>query len=187
MSTTATKSVVETTLNNLQTAFNGESNACARYAAFAIRADEEGFHRVASLFRAASRAEQIHAGNHAVVIRKMGATPAAHIERVEVKSTAENLKVAVAGEEYERDVMYPGFIHQAEGERNAAAMRTFNYALEAETEHARLFADALRNLQKMKTKSAYYVCATCGYTVEKLTFDRCPVCHHPRERFETVS
>ncbi len=187
MSTTVTKSVVEATLKNLQTAFNGESNACARYAAFAMRADEEGFHKVASLFRAASRAEQIHAGNHAAVIRKMGSTPAAHIEKVEVKSTADNLKVALAGEEYERDVMYPVFIHEAEGERNAAAMRTFNYALEAESEHARLFADALCNLQTMTAETVYYVCAICGYTVEKLTFDRCPVCHHPKERFETIS
>ncbi|MGZ4833803.1 MAG: rubredoxin-like domain-containing protein [Terriglobales bacterium] len=39
----------------------------------------------------------------------------------------------------------------------------------------------------MKSKTAYYVCANCGYTVEKLAFERCPVCHHPKEKFEEIS
>ena len=187
MTTVAAKPSPETTLKNLQTAFNGESNASARYAAFARRADEDGFHQVASLFRAASRAEQIHAANHAAVIKKMGGTPEAQIEKPVVKATAENLKVAIAGEEYERDVMYPAFIKEAETQKQPAALRTFQYALEAEAEHARLYTAALADLGRMKTAAKYYVCATCGYTVEQLTFDRCPVCQHPKEKFEVIS
>ncbi len=187
MQTTAAKPSTEMTLKNLQTAFNGESNAAARYTAFARKADEEGFHKAASLFRAAARAEQIHAANHAAVIRKMGGLPEAHVETPAVKATSENLKAAIAGEEYERDVMYPGFIKEAEAQNNAAAVRTFNNALQAETEHARLYKAALAHLDEMKTKTAYYVCPTCGYTVEKPAFDRCPVCRHPREKFEAVS
>ncbi|HEX7334620.1 MAG TPA: rubrerythrin family protein, partial [Pyrinomonadaceae bacterium] len=86
---TATK-----TLDNLQTAFNGESNAKARYLAFAQKAEAEGYGKVASLFRAAARAEDIHANNHAEVIRKLGATPTADVKTPEVKSTAENLQAA---------------------------------------------------------------------------------------------
>ena len=114
MSTTAVHSSTETTLTNLQAAFNGESNAAARYAEFARKADSEGFHKAASLFRAAAWAEQIHAKNHAAVIKKMGAHPKAEIEATLAKTTAENLKAAIAGEEYERDVMYPAFIKEAE-------------------------------------------------------------------------
>jgi ABC-type transporter MlaC component len=44
--TTAPKS----TLDNLQAAFNGESNAHARYVEFAKKADKEGYAQVASLF-----------------------------------------------------------------------------------------------------------------------------------------
>ena len=66
-----------TTIDNLQTAFNGESNASARYLAFAKKADEEGYGEVASLFRAAAKAEEIHARNHAEVIEKLGSTPVA--------------------------------------------------------------------------------------------------------------
>ncbi|HET7185179.1 MAG TPA: rubrerythrin family protein [Terriglobales bacterium] len=187
MTTVAAKPSTTITLKNLQAAYNGESNACARYAAFAQKADEEGFHRAASLFRAASRAEQIHAANHAAVIKQMGGTPQTHIETPVVRSTAENLNVAIAGEEYERDLMYPDFIREAEGQNNTAAVRTFSYALEAETEHARLYTEALTHLDQMKSKTAYYVCANCGYTVEKLAFERCPVCHHPKEKFEEIS
>jgi rubrerythrin len=187
MTTIVAKPSLQATLHNLQTAFNGESNASARYAAFAQKADDEGFHKAASLFRAASRAEKIHAGNHAAVIRKMGGTPEAHIETPAVRSTNENLKVAIAGEEYERDFMYPDFIKEAEGQQNTAAVRTFTYALEAEAEHARLYTEALTHLEQMKAPTTYYVCAACGYTVEKVEFDRCPVCQHPKEKFEAIS
>src|SRR5512138_2292721 len=73
------------TLDNLQAAFNGESNAKARYLAFAQKAETEGYGKVASLFRAAARAEDIHANNHAEVIRKLGAKPTADVKTPEVK------------------------------------------------------------------------------------------------------
>ena len=69
-----------TTLENLQAAFNGESNANARYLAFAKQAQSEGYGEVASLFRAAARAEKIHATNHAAVIEELGALPQAQID-----------------------------------------------------------------------------------------------------------
>ena len=178
---------IETTLKNLLTAFNGESNAAAKYAAFATRADQEGYSKAASLFRAAARAEQIHAANHARVITKMGGKPFANIEAINVKSTKENLKTALAGEEYERDVMYPDFIKEAEAQKNAAAVRTFQHALEAETEHAHLYGLALRQLENWKIKTTYYVCIVCGYTTEDVNFVRCAVCGTAKEKFEHVN
>ncbi len=187
MSTSAIPAASGKTPANLQAAFNGESNAHARYTAFAKKADAEGYHRAASLFRAAARAEQIHAANHAAVLRRLDLAPEARIETPVVKSTRENIQAAIAGETYERDVMYPAFIKDAEAEKNSAAVRTFQHALEAETEHARLYTDALNTLAKMKTAATYYVCAVCGYTCEDLNFARCPVCMHPKEKFEAIS
>ena len=71
--------VVHTVLDDLQAAFQGESNANARYEAFAKKADEEGYAQVARLFRAAARAEKIHAASHGQVIRSLGAEPKAEI------------------------------------------------------------------------------------------------------------
>ena len=118
--TTATAGGAQT-LENLQTAFNGESNANAKYIAFAKKADAEGYTKVASLFRAAARSEEIHKTNHAAVIKAMGGNPAADIKPADVKTTAENLKSAVEGETYERDTMYPGFVAEARAAGTAGA------------------------------------------------------------------
>ena len=106
----AVAAAANTTLQNMQTAFNGESNAHMLYLAFAEQADHENYGEVASLFRAAARAEAIHASNHAAVIKGMGADPQAKLELPEVKTTQENLEAAIKAETYERDVMYPGFL-----------------------------------------------------------------------------
>lgn len=177
-----------TVLDNLQTAFNGESNAHARYLEFATKADQEGYGQMASLFRAAARAEEIHAANHAVVIRKLGAAPQAKIERPTVASTAENIQVAIKGEVYERDVMYPEFLKQARAERNADAIETFSFAKNAETEHARLYTEASTKLASLKGGGVtYYVCSVCGYTTTKIDFQKCPSCFNPKEKYVAVS
>ncbi len=177
------------TLANLQTAFNGESNAHARYLAFAKKADTEGYGEVASLFRAAAKAEEIHANNHAAVIKKLGGKPEAKLETPDVKTTKENLEAAIKGESYERDTMYPQFLKQAREVRNTDAIQTFNFAKTAEAEHAKLYTAALKNLDKSKGTKAknYYVCGVCGYTVEKIDFAKCPSCFSPKEKYETVS
>jgi len=177
------------TLDNLMAAYNGESNAHAKYLAYAEKADQEGYHKVASLFRAAASAEEIHLNNHARVIKALGGTPKADIKLPEIKSTKENLEDAVKGESYERDTMYPEFIAQAEKDGDTSAVRTFTYAKSAEAEHAKLYQEALNNLAAWKApKADFYVCPTCGYTVEgKPSFESCPVCSTPAKLYIVVS
>ncbi len=178
-----------TTVDNLQAAFNGESNAHARYLAFAEKADQENYPSVASLFRAAAKAEEIHANNHAEVLKQLGATPLANVEKPVVKSTADNLEAAIKGETYERDKMYPDFLKAARAENaGAPVLRTLNYAKNVEAEHAKLYADAKKNLSKLKgAQETYYVCSVCGNTVPKVTFEKCPVCANPKDKFIAVS
>jgi rubrerythrin len=174
------------TLKNLQTAYRGESNAHQRYLAFAQKADEEEYSGVASLFRAAARAEEIHAANHAIVIRKLGGVPDAQLEEPVTSSTRENIEVAIKGETYERDQMYPDFLRQAGSGGNAEAERTFTLALAAETEHAKLLQNALDNLETFREARVFYVCPVCGFTASEPNFDSCPSCATPKERFEQV-
>jgi rubrerythrin len=177
-----------TTLDNLQAAFSGESNAHANYLAFATNADAEGFAPVASLFRAAARSEERHAHNHSEIIRKMGATPVAIIEPPPSKSTRENLENAIRGEVYERDEMYPSFIAKAKKDKLPDAVNTFQLAREVEAEHALLYAEALKNLTSLHSNkpATYYVCPYCGATMSKLDFDLCPVCSTPQDQFEEI-
>jgi rubrerythrin len=191
MSAIAVENVV--TVQNLMAAFEGESNAHAKYTAFAAKADTDGLHGAASLFRAAARAEQIHAANHARVIGTLGGSAECEIHSVEVKSTLENLKAALNGEQYEIDTMYPGFLEEATERKNTAAIRTFHGALEAEKTHARLYAEAIALLVAGKKDSwigearDFYVCPVCGYTSEtEEEHERCPVCNCPWEKFEII-
>lgn len=185
--TAAPAAFAASTLENLQAAYDGESNARAKYLAFAKKADEEGYARVAVLFRAAARAEEIHANNHAAVIAKLDSKPKADLKAAEVKSTAENLKAAIAGESYERDTMYPEFLAQAKKDGNAAAVRTFNLAKTAEAEHAKLYASAADALQTWKAAGGpIYVCPVCGYTTTALPAEKCPASFTAKERFEAV-
>lgn len=175
------------TAENLQAAFHGESNACARYRAFAGKADEEGYGPVATLFRAAARAEEIHAANHAAVMAGMGVTPQVRLETPVVKSTSENLQAAIEGEIYERDVMYPDFIARARMEGSDPAINTFTLAKDVEAEHARLYSKALSELASLRgAGTVYYVCPICGFTSTHPDFDLCPVCSGPVEDYEEI-
>ena len=182
----STVAVVPATLQHLQTAYDGESNARIRYRLFAVQADLDGYRDVASLFRAAARAEQIHAENHARVIRSLGVEAQCSIQPVQVYDTATNLETAAKGEEYERDVMYPEFIAEAKASRQNAAARTFSYALEAEAEHAKLYRAALASLKVGQGEVKYFVCPVCGYTTADIALVKCAICNNPRERFEIV-
>ncbi len=175
------------TLDNLMAAYNGESNAKAKYTEFAKKADQEGFAGVAALFRAAAKAEEIHATRHGEVIKKLGGTPKAEIKLPEIKATADNLKAALEGESYERDKMYPEFIAEAKASGNRDALRAFNFAVSAEAEHAKFYADAGANPAAWKPAKTFFVCPECGKTVVAVGFEKCPVCFTPGDKFIKIA
>ncbi len=163
------------TIEGLKAAFAGESQANRRYTIFAQKADAEGYPQVARLFRAAAAAEAIHAMNH---LRALAG----------VKSTAENLQVAIDGENYEVVTMYPEFIQDAEAEEAKQALRTFRWAWEVEKVHEALYRKTLETLESEDHPAFdYYVCPVCGYTHEGPCEDKCPVCGAPGSRFERIS
>jgi rubrerythrin len=162
------------TYDDLMAAFAGESQANRKYLAFAKKADVEGFTQVARLFRAAAAAETVHALTH---LRTAG----------EVKTTEENLKSAVAGENYEHTVMYPEFMQDAEAEGDAKALKSFTWANEAEKVHETLYKEALVTLGKPGEEYDYYVCPVCGYTHKRTAPEKCPVCSTLGSKFEKIS
>jgi len=149
------------TLENLMAAFAGESQANRKYTAFAKKAEKEGKLNAAKLFKAAADAETLHALKEFELAGKVGAT-------------ADNLVDAKAGETYEYQSMYPEFVKDAEAEGNQAAITAFTFAMKAEEVHARLYQEALDNINEDE-EVFYYLCPVCG-NIEKSVPDRCSIC-----------
>ena len=164
------------THDNLQAAFAGESQANRKYLAFAAKADAEGHHQIAKLFRAAAAAETVHAHAH---LRGMGG----------VKDTKQNLQAAIDGEGHEFKEMYPAFIREAEAEGNKAAVISFRNANAVEEIHYGLYSEALETLAAGKDlpAAAIHVCEVCGNTVVGEVPDTCPVCGAPKTKFKEVA
>lgn len=157
--------------SNLAQAFAGESQANRKYTAFAKKADKEGFTNVAKLFRAIAEAETIHA---------LG-----HLDAMEgVKSTADNLRSAVAGETYEYKEMYPPMLQQAEADGHRAK-RMFGFALKAEEYHAHLYQAALDAVASGRdlAETNFYVCPFCGYVEMGSAPEKCPICGAKQSAF----
>jgi rubrerythrin len=175
------------TIKNLNAAFQGESNASNRYAAFARKADEEGFPQVAKLFRAASASEAIHRDTHKEALVKLGGKiDSFKLDEVAPGTTAENLKAAIKGESYERDTMYPEFLAAAKSENAKEAVRAFQFAAATEKVHAKLYGQALEQLGKNAPQD-YFVCQVCGMTLTELPAKNCPVCHNSRDGFKQIN
>lgn len=165
------------TLDNLQAAFAGESQANRKYTAFAQKADAEGYPQIARLFRAAAHAETVHALAHFRAMEGVG-------------NTLANLQAAIQGEHYEVAEMYPPFIKDAESEGERRALRSFSYAWEVEKTHENLYREALALLEKGRKEEDeydYYVCPVCGHTHKRNAPEVCPVCGAPGSRFEKVA
>lgn len=156
------------TLKNLMDAFAGEAQANRKYTAYAKRAEKEGKLNAAKLFRAAADAETLHALRHFEVAGKIG-------------STADNLKDGIDGETYEYKDMYPDFVKEAEAEGNKAAVTSFTFAMKAEEVHAKLYKDALENIDETE-EVFYYLCPVCG-NIEKSRPEKCSICGAPGDKF----
>lgn len=160
------------TESNLQAAFTRESQTHMRYLLFADKAEQEGYPNLARLFRATAYAEQVHAVNH---LMELGA----------IKSSAENLEVALADEVHQVEEMYPVFRAVADMQGETGARMAFSWALEGERGHAALYRRAREAVERGEDVQLgdVYVCEMSGYTVEGDPPGRCPVCSAASERF----
>lgn len=119
---------------DLDTVLHGEAFAWAKYTLYGESAQRAGRPAAATLWAATARVERgEHLAEHADLVGLVG-------------SDVDNLKAAVAGEDYETRTMYPTFARQAarQGAHGAAALFTEIGADEAR--HRDAFAQALRVL-----------------------------------------
>ena len=164
------------TVENVKEAYAGESQANRKYQAFSDKAADEGFRNIATLFKAASEAEAIHAKKFLKVLGAIG-------------STQNNLKESIAGETHEFTEMYPGFVKVAESEKKTDAVLAFTYAMKAEQVHAKLYKKALALLQAGNDmgREKIFLCPVCGNIELGKTPDKCPICGVFGKQFREIT
>lgn len=174
------------TEQHLINAFGGESQAHMRYLHFASQAEKEKFPNVARLFRAISHAEYIHAGDHYRALKHLnGSFVANSMAAFGPGDTIKNLKLAIDGETFEIEEMYPAYIEVAKFQAEKTAQRSFEWAYATEKMHKQLFEKALEavNSEKDPEIGPVQVCEVCGCTLEGEAPDRCPICNALKEKF----
>ena len=178
------------TEQHLINAFGGESMAHMRYAHFSRQAEKENFPNVARLFTAVSYAEYIHAGDHYRELKHLdGGFVANSMGAFGPGDTRKNLQLAIAGETFEIEEMYPVYIQVADFQGEKGAKRSFEWSYASEKTHKALFergAEAVNKNADMDL-GAVQVCSVCGYTLEGEAPDNCPVCQAKKEMFKEFS
>ena len=166
------------TEKNLAAAFAGESQARNKYTYFASKAKKEGYEQIAAIFLETAENEKEHA--------KMWFK---YLEGGTVKSTAENLKAAAEGENFEWTDMYKEFAKVAREEGFDKIAFEFEAVAKIEKEHEERYRELLKKVEGGKVYIAEDVvvwkCRNCGHIhVGKEAPQICPVCAHPQAYFE---
>lgn len=169
------------TEQNLMAAFAGESQARNKYTYYAEKAKEQGFDQIAELFLETARNEQEHA--------KLW-FKALHGDAI--ADTAENLKDAAAGENYEWTDMYAQFAKDAKEEGFNKLAFQFEAVGKIEKAHEERYLELLSNVENAKVfkkdEKVVWQCAICGYRVENdVAPGVCPVCGYPQAVFAEES
>lgn len=162
---------------NLLAAFAGESQATNKYTYFASKAKKDGYVQIAKIFEETAGNEREHAK---IWFKLLNGG---------IGTTAENLKIAAEGENYEWTDMYATFAKEAEEEGFTQIANLFRMVGEIEKEHEKRYLKLLSNVENglvfSKEGDTIWQCSNCGHIViGKNAPGVCPVCAHPQSYFE---
>lgn len=165
------------TLENLQAAFAGESQARNKYTYFASKARKDGYVQIADIFEETANNEKEHAKMWFKLINGG------------IGDTAENLKAAADGENYEWIDMYASMAKDAREEGFDDIAKLFEGVAAIEKEHEERYKKLLENLKTgevfKRVGENQWQCLNCGHIhIGECAPDECPVCSHPQAYFE---
>ncbi len=179
------------TLENLTKAFIGESQARNRYTFYSKVARQEGYEQIAEIFLITAENEKEHAKRLFEHIQDLKKQNGETLEEIRVEalapfvlgSTVDNLKAAIAGENYEYTDMYPSFSRVAEEEGLIDIANRLKAIAVAEQHHEERYKKLLAVVESesvfKKSQPVYWVCRECGYVhFGTEPPEKCPSCDH---------
>ena len=164
---------------NLAAAFAGESQARNKYTYWAKQARKDGYHYIAKIFEETALNEMRHAKDEFAMLGG-------------IKSTEENLKEAMDGENYEVVTMYEDFAVEAAAEGRKDAENLFRQIQKVEAHHRDRYKALLEMVKNgtvyKRDEPITWKCSVCGYVHEgKEPPAKCPCCSHPKEYYEPAN
>ncbi len=184
------------TLECLAKAFIGESQARNRYTMYSKVAKKEGFEQIAEIFLVTADNEREHAAQIFKLIKELK-DKGEKFDELNVEAgvpttygtTAENLKAAIAGENWEHVTMYPEFAAIAKKEGLTEIADQLLAIAKAEEHHEERYLKLLKVVEDgsafKKDKEVYWVCRECGYVhYGKVPPAKCPSCGHERKYYQ---
>lgn len=164
------------TEKNLWEAFAGESQARNKYTYFASKAKKDGYVQISKIFEETAANEKEHAEIWFKLLEGIG-------------STAENLKAAAEGENYEWTDMYAQMAKDAREEGFDHIAFLFDQVGKIEKEHEERYRKLLANVEGglvfSRDGDMIWQCSNCGHIhVGKRAPEMCPVCAHPQAYFQ---
>ncbi|OQX87398.1 MAG: rubrerythrin family protein [Candidatus Omnitrophica bacterium 4484_70.2] len=188
---------MEKTIENLTKAFIGESQARNRYTFYSKIAKKEGFEQIAEIFLITAENEKEHASWLFKLINELKKKNSEKLDKITVEAvaptilgtTAENLKAAIDGENYEHTKMYPEFADVAEKENLPDIAKRLRAIAKAEEHHEERFKKLLKEVEAKtvfkKEKEVWWVCRECGYIhFGKEPPEKCPSCNHEKSFYQ---
>lgn len=185
------------TIQNLSKAFLGESQARNRYTFYSKIARKEGFEQIAEIFLITAENEKEHASQLFKLINELKRKLKGKFDEIKVEvgaptilgSTRQNLKAAIAGENYEHTKMYPEFARVAQKEGLTAIAKRLKAIAIAEKHHEerykKILKEVLADTVFKKPKKVWWVCRECGYVhfgTEPPV--KCPSCDHSQSFYQ---
>jgi len=172
----STKYTGTQTEKNLEAAFAGESQARNKYTYFASKAKKEGFEQISALFLKTADNEKEHAKMWFKELNGIG-------------DTAENLKSAADGENFEWTDMYENFAKTADEEGFPELAEKFRRVGEIEKHHEERYRALFKNVETAsvfeKSEVKVWECRNCGHIIVGTKApELCPTCAHPKSYFE---
>lgn len=164
------------TLENLMTAFAGESQARNKYTYYASKAKKEGYVQISKIFEETAANEKEHAELWFKLAEGIG-------------TTEENLLAAAAGENYEWTDMYAEMAKTADEEGFPEIAAQMRGVAAVEKEHEERYRKLAQNIKEGKVfardTEVLWQCSNCGHqVVAKEAPSVCPVCAHPQAYFQ---
>ena len=177
----------------LQLLHDNGIKAARTYSVYARQAHSEKQYNIESLFIAIAASELMRVDTFRYLLEELGIYPG-QVDRsdIRVSSTKFNLRLMTKIESANIDTRHTLLLKKIKPEGHAVAIANLTHNWKVELQHRDLAKEALSSLDSFfgiasGISEEFYVCMTCGSTLEEEPEFTCPICQGPISDYQKAS